>query len=125
MPGTILIVDDSVTMRALVRSALEDDQHQVVEAADAQAALTALDAAPADLVITDVNMPGLDGLALVRILRSRPRERFVPILVLTTEDGEPMKQRGREAGATGWIVKPFHPDALRDVVRRVLRARAS
>jgi two-component system chemotaxis response regulator CheY len=125
MPGTILIVDDSVTMRALVRSALEDDRHQVMEAADAQAALTALDAAPADLVITDVNMPGIDGLALVRILRSRPRERFVPILVLTTEDGEPMKQRGREAGATGWIVKPFHPEGLRDVVRRVLRARAS
>jgi len=125
MPGTILVVDDSVTMRALVRSALEDDQHQVVEAADAQAALTALDAAPADLVITDVNMPGMDGLALVRILRSRPRERLVPILVLTTEGGEPMKQRGREAGATGWIVKPFHPEGLRDVVRRVLRARAS
>jgi two-component system chemotaxis response regulator CheY len=125
MPGTILVVDDSVTMRALVRSALEDDQHQVVEAADAQAALTALDAAPADLVITDVNMPGMDGLALVRILRSRPRERLVPILVLTTEGGEPMKQRGREAGATGWIVKPFNPEGLRDVVRRVLRARAS
>ena len=125
MPGTILIVDDSVTMRALVRRALEDDQHQVVEAADAEAALTALDAAPADLVITDVNMPGIDGLALVRILRSRPRERFVPILVLTTEGGEPMKQRGREAGATGWIVKPFHPEGLRYVVRRVLRARAS
>jgi len=125
MPGTILVVDDSVTMRALVRSALEDDQHQVVEAADAQAALTALDAAPADLVITDVNMPGMDGLALVRILRSRPRERLVPILVLTTEGGEPMKQRGREAGATGWIVKPFDPEGLRDVVRRVLRARAS
>jgi two-component system chemotaxis response regulator CheY len=125
MPGTILVVDDSVTMRALVRSALEDDQHQVVEAADAQEALTALDAAPADLVITDVNMPGMDGLALVRILRSRPRERLVPILVLTTEGGEPMKQRGREAGATGWIVKPFDPEGLRDVVRRVLRARAS
>jgi len=125
MPGTILVVDDSVTMRALVRSALEDDQHQVVEAADAQAALTALDAAPADLVITDVNMPGMDGLALVRVLRSRPRERLVPILVLTTEGGEPMKQRGREAGATGWIVKPFNPEGLRDIVRRVLRARAS
>jgi two-component system chemotaxis response regulator CheY len=125
MPGTILIVDDSVTMRALVRSALEEDQHHVVEAADARAALTALDAAPADLVITDVNMPEIDGLTLVRTLRQRPRERFVPILVLTTEDGEPMKQRGREAGATGWIVKPFNPEGLRDVVRRVLRARAS
>lgn len=125
MPGTILIVDDSVTMRALVRSALEDDQHQVVEAADARAALTVLDGAPADLVITDVNMPEIDGLTLVRTLRQRPRERFVPILVLTTEDGEPMKQRGREAGATGWIVKPFHPEGLRDVVRRVLRTRAS
>jgi len=123
MPGTILVVDDSVTMRALVRNALEPDQHRVVEAADARAALAALDATPADLVITDVNMPEIDGLTLVRTLRERPRERFVPILVLTTEGGEAMKQRGREAGATGWIVKPFHPDSLRSVVQRVLKAR--
>jgi two-component system, chemotaxis family, chemotaxis protein CheY len=123
MPGTILVVDDSVTLRALVRTALEEDHHHVVEAASGREALAALDTTTADLVITDVNMPEMDGLTLVRTVRQRPRERSVPILVLTTEDGDDMKQRGREAGATGWIVKPFHAERLRDVVRRVLRTR--
>jgi two-component system chemotaxis response regulator CheY len=80
--------------------------------------------APVDLVITDVNMPEIDGLTLVRTLRTRPRERFTPVLVLTTEGSEAMKQQGREAGATGWLVKPFDSDQLRQTVRRVLAARA-
>ena len=125
MAATILIVDDSRIVRAMVRSTLEADRHRVVEAPDATAALEALDRAPADLVITDINMPDVDGFALVRDLRRRPRERFVPILVLTTESGDDMKQRGREVGATGWIVKPFHPDRLRETVRRVLKVRPS
>ena len=124
MPATILIVDDSKTVRGLVRGALMADNHQVVEAPGAREALAALDATPVDLVITDVNMPDIDGLTLVRTLRARPRERFTPVLVLTTEGGEDMKQRGREAGATGWLVKPFDPDQLRHTVRRVLGARA-
>jgi two-component system chemotaxis response regulator CheY len=121
----ILIVDDSTTMRMMVRNALEIDRHQVVEAPDGRAALRAAEAAKPDLVITDVNMPEMDGLTLVRALRDQARYRFTPILVLTTEGGDAMKQRGREAGATGWLVKPFDPDQLRQIVRRVTRSRDS
>jgi len=124
MPATILIVDDSKVVRSMVRGALTADEHRVVEAPGAREALAALDAEPVDLVITDVNMPEIDGLTLVRTLRARPRERFTPVLVLTTEGDEDMKQRGRDAGATGWLVKPFDPDQLRHTVRRVLAARA-
>ena len=86
--------------------------------------MTTLEDTQVDLVITDVNMPDIDGLTLTRTLRAGSRGRETPILVLTTEDGEAMKQRGREAGASGWLVKPFHPDQLRDAVRRVLGRRA-
>ena len=118
--ATILIVDDSKTVRTMVRSALEADQHQVMEAADGRAALAELDRNPADLVITDINMPEMNGFELVRALRGRPAERFTPILVLTTENGDDMKQRGRAAGATGWLVKPFDPERLLEVVKKVI-----
>jgi two-component system chemotaxis response regulator CheY len=123
MPATILIADDSKMMRAMVRGALQADLHRVVEAPDGRQALETLDAsgAPVDLVITDVNMPEMDGLALVRALRARAQYRFTPILVLTTESSDTMKQRGREAGATGWLVKPFDSVRLREVVQHVLR----
>ena len=124
MPATILIVDDSKILRTMVRDALEADHHDVLEAPDVTAALETVESVPADLVITDVNMPGRDGLELVRALRERPRERFIPILVLTTESGDAIKQRGRAAGATGWLVKPFQPDRLRETVRRVLKGRS-
>ena len=123
MATTILIVDDSPTMRSMVRSVLEQDKHHVCEAPDGRSALTTVEHTPPDLVITDVNMPEMDGLALVRALRGRTRQRFTPILVLTTEHGDAMKQRGREAGATGWLVKPFDPEQLRSVVDRVLKAK--
>ena len=125
MSATILIVDDSRIVRTMVRDALEADAHHVVEAPDAKGALQAVDRVPADLVITDVNMPDGDGITLVRALRERPRERFIPILVLTTESGDDMKQRGREAGATGWLVNPFDHARLRETVRRVLKGRAN
>jgi two-component system chemotaxis response regulator CheY len=125
MHAKILIVDDSTTMRTMVREALELDAHHVLEAVDGRAALNALEAAEADLVITDVNMPQMDGLSLVRALRAEPRHRFTPILVLTTEGGAEIKQRGREAGATGWLVKPFQPEQLRQTVSRVLKVRRS
>ena len=117
---TILIVDDSATVRALVRSALERDGHAIIEAPGGAAALTALEHAAADLVITDVNMPEMDGIALTQALRADSRFRALPVLVLTTEATDSMKARGRAAGATGWLVKPFHPDTLRRTVRRVL-----
>jgi len=125
VPSKIMIVDDSRTVRSMVREALEVDHHQVVEATDGVAALAALETASADMVITDVNMPEMDGLKLVRALRERPRYRFTPILVLTTEGGAEMKQRGREAGATGWLVKPFKPDQLRQTVLHVFRSRSA
>ena len=120
MPSTILIADDSSTMRRMVRAALEAAQHNVVEAPDGRAALDRSATVAADLVITDVNMPEMDGLTLVRELRAQPSYRFTPILVLTTEDGADMKQRGREAGATGWLVKPFDAERLRQTVAFVL-----
>jgi two-component system chemotaxis response regulator CheY len=120
MPSTILIADDSCTIRKMVRDALEADRHQVVEATDGRAALATAGTIDADLVITDVNMPEMDGLSLVRELRGLAAYRFTPILVLTTEDGEAMKQRGREAGASGWLVKPFDADRLRQTVSYVL-----
>ena len=125
MPTTILIADDSSTMRCLVRDALEADAHHVIEAVDGRAALVTAEATPADLVITDVNMPEMDGIALVRALRADPRYRFTPILVLTTEGGDAMKQKGREAGATGWLVKPFDAARLRQTVLQVLKKRRS
>jgi two-component system chemotaxis response regulator CheY len=118
--STILVVDDSATMRALVRQALEPDGHTVVEAPNGAAALAALERSPADLVITDVIMPEMDGLGLTRRLRANETLRRIPVLILTTEATPAMKERGRSAGATGWLVKPFHPDTLRQSVRRVL-----
>jgi two-component system chemotaxis response regulator CheY len=123
MTATILIVDDSATMRALVRGALEADQHAVVEAPNGEAALATLADVPVDLVITDVIMPQMDGLSLTRTLREDPRFAATPILVLTTEATPAQKERGRAAGATGWLVKPFHPDTLRRTVRQTLAER--
>jgi two-component system, chemotaxis family, chemotaxis protein CheY len=120
MPSTILIADDSSTVRRMVRAALEAAQHTVVEVSDGRAALDRSASVGADLVITDVNMPEMDGLTLVRELRTQPAYRFTPILVLTTEGSEEMKQRGREAGATGWLVKPFDAERLRQTVAFVL-----
>jgi two-component system, chemotaxis family, chemotaxis protein CheY len=128
--ATILIVDDSTTMRTMVRRALEADRYEVIEAPNGAAALTTLAARASDqqgvpdLVITDVLMPEMDGLSLTRALRADERFRGLPILVLTTEGSEPIKDRGRDAGATGWLTKPFHPDVLRQTVRRVLTSGA-
>ena len=120
MTTTILIVDDSVTMRTLVRRALEADRHTVIEAANGAAALATLATTAVDLVVTDVLMPEMDGLSLTRALRADQRFQSVPILILTTEATAAIKERGRAAGATGWIVKPFHPDTLCRTVRQAL-----
>jgi two-component system chemotaxis response regulator CheY len=110
-------------VRDLIRGALERDRHRVVEAADGCQALEVIDAARPDLVITDVNMPEMDGLTFIRELRQRPDHRLTPILVLTTEGGDGMKKRGRELGATGWVVKPFDTDQLREAAARALQLR--
>ena len=123
MQPTVLIVDDSITMRALVRQALEVDAYAVIEACHGAAALAALERVHADLVITDLLMPGMDGITLTRALRADARFATLPVLVLTTETGAGVMERGRDAGATGWLGKPFHPDTLRQTVRRVLAER--
>jgi two-component system chemotaxis response regulator CheY len=122
MSVKILAVDDSCSMRQMVRTALEADGYEVREAQNGQEALEVLETHPADLVISDLYMPTMDGLTLLRAIRQRPQHRFTPVLLLTTESGEEMKQRGRTSGATGWLVKPFQPEQLRQVVARVLGA---
>ena len=123
MSAKILIVEDSRSMRRIVRAALEHDGYQVAESEDGRQALTALREVTPHLIITDVNMPEVDGISLVREIRRLPAFRFTPVLILTTEAGEDVRESGRAAGATGWIVKPFDPDQLRQVVAQVLRAR--
>lgn len=123
MAAKILVVEDSPVVRQTIRAALETDGHEVIESGDAEQALACLRTAAPELVITDIYMSGMDGLALIRAIRAVPVFRFLPILVLTTETDDEMKQRGRAAGATGWIVKPFRSDQLRQVVARLVRPR--
>ncbi len=121
--NSILIVDDSTSMRQMVGYTLTNAGYDVTEAADGDVALEiAKDRTQGfDLVITDVNMPNMDGISLVRELRVLSQYQFRPILVLTTESGSDKKQQGKTAGATGWIVKPFDPDQLISVVNQVLK----
>ena len=116
----ILISDDSVAMRQMLKAALLVEDHQVVEADDGLIALSLAKTQTFDLVITDVNMPMLDGLSLVRELRSLADYQFKPILVLTTESDPDKKKLAKAAGATGWLVKPFDPDKLLAAVKKVL-----
>ncbi len=116
----ILAVDDSTSMRQMVSFTLQQAGHEVIQAADGQQALQEAKNGKVDLVLSDVNMPGIDGIELVRQLRTLPDYRFVPILMLTTESTTEKKQEGKAAGATGWIVKPFSPEQLLSTVQRVL-----
>ncbi|WP_042695077.1 response regulator [Azospirillum sp. B506] len=119
MKKKVMTVDDSRTMRDMVSFTLRGAGYDVVEAADGQQAMNAIAATKVDLVITDLNMPVMDGLTLIRKLRAVPAHRTLPILMLTTEADESKKAEGRAAGATGWIVKPFNPDKLVSVVQKV------
>jgi two-component system, chemotaxis family, chemotaxis protein CheY len=117
----ILAVDDCASMRQMVRLTLEAAGYKVIQAVDGVEALKLAKAGVADLVLTDINMPRMDGITLVRELRSLASYKFTPMLVLTTESAADTKQRGRLAGATGWIVKPFNPDQLLATIARVLQ----
>ena len=119
MPRTILAVDDSLSIRQTVRLTLSMAGYEVSEADYGQAALDACDKASFDVVVTDLNMPGMDGIELIRRLRARPQFKFVPILMLTTESQLERKQQGKSVGATGWIVKPFTADQLVAVIKKV------
>ncbi len=119
MPS-VLAVDDSASMRALVTHVLAAAGYDVVLAEDGVEALGYAEDNTVDLVLTDINMPNLDGIGLIKKLRSLPHYRFVPMLVLTTESGHDKKMEGKAAGATGWIVKPFDPTQLISTIARVL-----
>lgn len=116
---TVLTVDDSRTMRDMLRLALSGSEYRVVEAVDGLDGLQVLEAEGADVIITDINMPGLDGFGFIERVRLDERHQGTPILVLTTESAPEMKARARAAGATGWIVKPFDPEKLKSALRRV------
>jgi two-component system, chemotaxis family, chemotaxis protein CheY len=117
----ILAVDDSASMRQMVSFTLKGAGHDVLEASDgAQALSLAKTSSGVDLVISDINMPNMDGIALIRELRALPNFKFTPILMLTTESGVDKKSEGKAAGATGWIVKPFNPDQLLATIAKVI-----
>jgi two-component system chemotaxis response regulator CheY len=118
----ILTVDDSTSMRQMVKATLQSAGYGVVEAADGQEALEFARANAVDLVISDVNMPRMDGITLVSQLRSLPGYRLTPLLLLTTESSQEKKQEGKRAGATGWIVKPFNPAQLLTTLSRLFGA---
>lgn len=117
----ILAVDDSASMRQMVSFTLKGAGHDVFEAADGMEALkVAKTQNGVDLVISDINMPNMDGIALIKELRQLPAYKFTPILMLTTESSSDKKSEGKAAGATGWIVKPFNPDQLLATIGKVL-----
>lgn len=118
--ASILAVDDSASMRQMVGFTLKGAGYDVVEAVDGKDALRLAKGAKVNLVITDVNMPNMDGIALVRELRALADYKFTPILLLTTESGEAKKAEGKAAGATGWLVKPFNPEQLLATIKKVL-----
>jgi two-component system chemotaxis response regulator CheY len=120
MAKTILAVDDSGSLRQMVVFSLKAAGYMVTEAIDGQDGLEKAKAEKFDLVLTDQNMPRMDGLTLIRSLRALPAYQTVPILMLTTEASDEMKQKGRAAGANGWLVKPFDPQRLTEVVRKVI-----
>lgn len=122
MSKTILTVDDSASIRQMVSFTLKQSGFTVVEAEDGVKGLEAAQSNAIDLVITDLNMPNMNGLELIERLRALPNFKFTPILMLTTESDDSKKFAGKQAGATGWIVKPFNPEQLLKVIDRVLPA---
>lgn len=120
MPKNILIVDDSASIRQMAEVTLKSKGYQVTSAGDGQAALDTCKTKQFDFVLTDQNMPRMDGLTLIKSLRQLPQYSRTPVVFLTTEANDEMKAKGRAAGATGWMVKPFDPNKLLEVVAKVL-----
>lgn len=119
MTKSILAIDDSKTIRDMLGYTLGDAGYSYTLAEDGQKGLDALSTGSFDVIITDINMPVMDGITFIKEARARPEIKATPILVLTTEGSVDVKQKGRDAGATGWIVKPFDPDKLIAVIRKV------
>jgi two-component system chemotaxis response regulator CheY len=120
MAKTILAVDDSGSLRQMVAFSLKAAGYDVIEAVDGQDGLDKAKKQTVDLVLTDQNMPRMDGLSLIKALRAMTSYQCVPILMLTTESGDDMKAQGKAAGANGWLVKPFDPQRLTEVVKKVI-----
>ena len=120
MAKTILTVDDSASIRQMVSFTLKGAGYNVVEAVDGEDGLAKAKTTDVNMVLTDQNMPKMDGLTLIKSLRGLPQYASVPILMLTTESSDVMKSEGRAAGATGWLVKPFDPPKLLEVVKKVI-----
>ena len=121
MANSILVVDDSASMRQLVSFAIKEAGYGVIEAVNGKDALTKSAGAKMDMIITDLNMPEMDGIELIKQLRGKADYKFTPIVMLTTESQEGKKQEGKSAGASGWIVKPFKPEQLVEVVKKYMR----
>jgi len=120
MTKTVLTVDDSPSIRRMIAMTLQEAGYSVIEAVDGQDGLNKALAHPVDAIITDQNMPNLDGLGFIRALRQHPQGKGVPVVVLSTDSEEGLKQQAREAGALGWMVKPFTQDKLLAVIKKVL-----
>ncbi len=121
MGKTILTVDDSASIRQMVTFTLKGAGYNVVEAVDGMDGLAKLGSTDVQMVITDLNMPKLDGIGFIKKVRANAKTKFIPVIMLTTESQAEKKQAGKSAGATGWIVKPFKPEQLLGVVKKVLR----
>ena len=119
MAKTIMVVDDSISIRQVVGIALKQAGYEVLDACDGKDALAKLTGQKVNLIISDVNMPNMDGISFVRELNTRPAYKFTPVLMLTTESQEEKKEQGKAAGARAWMVKPFKPEALLAAVQKL------
>jgi len=120
MAKVIMTADDSASVRQMVGFTLKGAGYDIVEAVDGQDALGKLNGTSVNMLLTDLNMPNMDGIELIKQARSNPKYKFMPIIMLTTESQASKKQEGKAAGATGWIVKPFNPGQLLATVKKVL-----
>lgn len=120
MAKLIMTVDDSTSIRQMVTFTLKEAGYDVIEAVDGIDALQKLETAKVNLILTDLNMPNLDGIGLIKKVRMMPNYKFTPIIFLTTESQEAKKNEAKASGATGWIVKPFKPEQLISVIKKVL-----
>ena len=120
MAKTIMIVDDSVTLRQVVSIALKGAGYNVIEGCDGKDALSKLTGQKVHLIVSDVNMPNMDGLTFVKELKKLPAYKFTPVIMLTTEAGEDKKAAGQAAGAKAWVIKPFKPDQMLNAVSKLI-----
>ena len=120
MPKTIMIVDDSASLRQVVGIALKGAGYEVLEGSDGRDALSKLSGQKIHLIISDVNMPNMDGISFVKALKQLPNYKFTPVIMLTTESQDSKKQEGQAAGAKAWVVKPFKPDVLLNAVQKLV-----